>query len=63
MSNQKAPKMRQVVVRMPPTYHDGIKELAAQNRVSVSELVRLALSDWGERYDRREVGHWVWDPK
>jgi len=40
------PKMRRVIVQMPPSFHDDVKRIAAGQRVSVSEAVRLALGRW-----------------
>lgn len=58
------PKMRQVIVRMAPTYHDEVKETAASLGISVAELVRIAVSHWyvcddGEKTLRRRIAHRV----
>ena len=37
------PKMRRVLVQMPPTVHDQVKADAARLRISVPELIRIAL--------------------
>ena len=52
---------KQITVRMTPSYFKDVKRLASENRVGIAELFRIALDEWSVRYDKREVGRWVWD--